>query len=212
MSKFEPRAAEQKCGNCKWWEATDLTLVTFPMQGRCRKFEVPISGDCTTCLEDEFGKPEEIAEKVKEFAEKQEPSIPHDWAVKQIAKDQNEPSLTDRVAKIEKRIEANDTEFAKVFKGGFFEWQKNIEKRLCLVEKHTEDISVAFDGRLLDFSKRLEALEKVGISKTETTTEKKWRVGYKCPKCGTAIPKTFAVYRSDLFNYCPNCGAKVEEE
>lgn len=216
MSKFEPKELKHECANCKWFDFGYAIA-------ECKKFHTNVSQCRTTCLEDEFGKPKEIAEKVREFAGKTEGG-------ETAIFDPSKPTIEERLEALEKVVaQLSDTFY--ICANNETHNYEDLRKRLEALEKYSdflEGLSKLYNpqwvlqevgespspllkkmNEVIDEMAK-EANSKESVSKTETAEEKSCRnisrgvLGFRCSKCKREWDISVA------FNYCPNCGRKVE--
>ena len=212
MSKFEPKSTEHCCKNCKWLNS-DYVVATFPAQARCEKFEVLVSLDRTTCIEDEEGwKPEKFAEKLREFTKG---AIYRGvrggggyGVMTESVVDVKEPTPEERVKKIEERVEALEKAVAQlndtfhICATNETHNYENLRKRLEALETQTKHFGYYLPK--VDYQ-----LKGTAEGKT-CEDESNGRQKVKCPaNCGWEV---YEYKGNKPIKYCPNCGARIKEE
>ena len=89
----------------------------------------------------------------------------------------------------------------------------NIERCTCHVPDACRDCSYYKHGEYLDCMEEL-LKDALALLKEQKVKESKWlSLPYKkdrvCERCGHDEPYKFADKESDVFLYCPHCGAKM---
>ena len=199
MSKFEIRYpwAGKQCGNCKHIDLT-YSYMSCPPKYNCKCFNKPVDVNRTTCLEDEFGKPKEIAEKV---CENHHP---------------NKPMLEERVKKVEEKSKRMYDSLTIPGEGFWANIAESVESQRKEINKTREELRKELRENFDEVTERLKALEKYSDfleGKTcYNTCENDWK-HFSCSACGAYVSEYEVALKDCLtkenFKYCPNCGRKV---